>query len=70
VIEEISSRSQTSQKIEGLYPNSDYDVTVLFYSDNGHTTKVKLNVKTSVDPNDEIKSPMSKRIGKLTGTEW
>ena len=66
----IDDKRQKTQIIEGLYPSSDYRITVLFYSIAGGVTDFQLSVTTAEDPNNAVKRPLTRRMGKLQGMEW
>lgn len=66
----ISDPKQKEYEFGGLYPNSDYRVTVLFYSKSGGITDFHLDVQTAEDPTDPIKRPLKRRMGRLRGMEW
>jgi hypothetical protein len=64
----ITDERMKSQIISGLYPNSEYDVLVLFHSKNGGVRDVHLHVTTADDPNNP--TSLKRRRGKLKGMEW
>jgi hypothetical protein len=64
----ITDERIKNQVISGLYPNSEYDVLVLFHSTNGGVRDFHLHVTTANDPNNP--TPLKRRRGKLKGMEW
>jgi len=66
----IEDVRQKSQIINDLYPSSEYKITVLFYSTSGGITDFHLTVLTLEDPSNPVKTPMTRRMGKLKGMEW
>lgn len=66
----IGDVSDSEYTMNGLYPNSDYHIIVLFYSLGGTVTDVQLEVQTLGDPADPIQRPLRRRMGQLRGMEW
>ena len=54
--------------ISGLYPNSEYSITVLFHSETGGVRDFHLTVTTASDATTAV--PLKRRKGKLKGMEW
>lgn len=66
IIDDIKTKNI---EINGLYPSSTYDITVLFYTIAGSVTTFKLNTTTLEDPDNKIDTPI-KRKGNLRGLTW
>ena len=66
----IKDKYKKEQRIEGLHPNSIYNITCLFYSTYGNITTVNVKVTTTSDENNPVKSPLKSKLGKLEGMSW
>jgi hypothetical protein len=64
----ITDQRVKQQVITGVYPNSQYNVIVLFHSTNGSARDFHLSVTTANDPANP--SIFKRRRGKLRGMEW
>ncbi len=66
----IEDTSITSYLITGLQPSSEYGVILLFYGQGDIIRDFHLTVTTLEDPDNPVKVPLRRRLGKLKGMEW
>ncbi len=67
----ITDTSISEVWITGLYPNSQYSITILFYSVGGNVKDFHISVTTLPEPGDVTATqPRRRRLGPLKGTTW
>jgi hypothetical protein len=66
----ITDSTVTTQIVDGLFPNSTYEVTALFYSASGSITTFSLTTTTAADPTDLNPLKPKRRRGQLKGMTW
>lgn len=60
----------TLTTFEDLYPSSEYNITIVYFYKTGGSKMFQLTVITEVDENNDVATPVTKKLGKLKGYTW